>query len=106
MLSTSGAACEWASTLGSTLLPRDIAGFDESHNANIVASFLNREAARIPHAFGNRMQTVVDGLLAVSGMPPMDVARNFKSVQVNRLRAVANKLLRSEDRSEDLQRER
>src|SRR3546814_2615321 len=38
-------------------------------------------------------------------MPPMDVARNFKSVQVNRFRDVANKLLSSEASSEELQRE-
>src|SRR3546814_20115578 len=37
-LSTTGAAIEWASALGSTFLPRDIAGFDESSEERRVGN--------------------------------------------------------------------
>ena len=43
----------------------------------------------------NRMHAVLDGLLAVSQVPPLEVARNFESTSVSRFRNVARGLMRA-----------
>lgn len=104
-LSTTGAAIEWATALGSTFIPRNFGGFDESPNAHIIASFLNRAPIQQRHIqpFANRMRTVVNGLLTVSDAPAMEVARNFGSAQVYRFREVATKLMTNATSQEELQ---
>jgi len=101
-LGTTGAAVEWALGLGSTYIPRDFGGYEETLNAQIVASYLNRVPVRYIGPFRNRMETVVSGLLAVSGIPLMDVARNFRSGQVSRFRGVATKMMSAPITTEEL----
>jgi hypothetical protein len=102
-LMTCGAAIEWALGLGASFIPRDFGLYDETANSMVVASYLGR--TRVPQVdpTAERMHVVVDGLLAVSDVPPMEVARNFRSLPANRFRNLASKLMRATPRTVELQ---
>lgn len=92
-MSVTGAAIEWSMGLGAAYVPRRIGGFDETRNASIIASHVSRSRFVPKEPLTNRMHTVVDGLLAMTGVPPVEVAQNFSSSSVSRFRQVAMKLL-------------
>ncbi|WP_128972355.1 hypothetical protein [Burkholderia pseudomallei] len=88
-MSVVGAAMEWSMGLGAAYVPRQMGGFDETHNASIIASHVSRSRHIPQEPLANRMHTVVDGLLAVTDIPPIEVAKNFGSSSVSRFRQVA-----------------
>lgn len=92
-MSTIGAAVEWAMGLGAAYVPRQMGGFDETRNASIVASYVSRSRCIPREPLANRMHTVVDGLLAVTDVPPIEVAKNFTSSAVSRFRQAAMGLI-------------
>jgi hypothetical protein len=102
-LMTCGAGIEWALGLGSSYIPRDFGGYDETGNSQIIASYLGR--ARLPPSdpIANRMHIVSDGLLAVSGVPPLEVAKNFHSLPASRFRNVARRLMQATPSALELQ---
>lgn len=94
-LSACGAGIEWALGLGAGYIPRDFGGFDETRNSQIVASYLGRTSFRSADPVANRMHIISDGLLAVSDVPPLEVARNFHSLSISRFRKVAQGLMQA-----------
>jgi hypothetical protein len=94
-LQTCGASIEWALGLGVSYIPRDFGGFDETSNSQIIASYLSRTRLIPADPVANRMHSVTDGLLALSGVKPIDVANNFKSTQISRFRNIASKLMQA-----------
>ena len=94
-LATCGAGLEWALALGASFLPRNFGGYDETTNSLLIASFLGRTKQVQGDPAANRMHAVLDGLLAVSQVPPLEVARNFESTSVSRFRNVARGLMRA-----------
>jgi len=75
--------------LGAAYVPRQMKGFDETHNASIIASHVSRSRFVPKEPLANRMHTVVDGLLAITDVLPLEVAKNFTSSTVSRFRQVA-----------------
>lgn len=102
-LMTCGAGIEWALGLGSTYIPRDFGGYDETWNSHIIASYLGRTQLRPSDPVANRMHIVSDGLLAVSGIPPLEVARNLNSLKASRFRKLARHLMASNQNAFELQ---
>lgn len=100
---TSGAGIEWALGLGASYIPRDFAGYDETHNSHIIASYLGRARFLPADPAADRMHIISDGLLAVSGVPPLEVARNFHSLPASRFRGVAHGLLKATTSASELQ---
>lgn len=100
--STMGASIEWAMGLGASYIPRQFGDFDETDNAAIFASFVNRTNLVPKQPFGERMHTVVDGLLGLSALRPIDVARNLHSQSLSRFRQIANGLISGPDSTEAL----
>jgi hypothetical protein len=98
-----GAGIEWALGLGASYIPRDFGGFDETHNSRIIASYLGRAKLLPADPVANRMHVVSDGLLAVSDVPPLEVARNFHSLQASRFRGVARGLMHATSSAAELQ---
>jgi hypothetical protein len=70
-LMTCGAGIEWALGLGVSYIPRDFGGYDETWNSQIIASYLGRTRLRPSDPIANRLHIVSDGLLTVSGVPPL-----------------------------------
>lgn len=95
--STMGASIEWAMGLGASYIPRQFGDFDETHNASIFASFVNRTKVVPKPPFGERVHTVVDGLLGLSALRPIDVARNLHTQSLSRFRQMANSLISGTD---------
>ncbi|MDI7047159.1 hypothetical protein QMN58_27035, partial [Escherichia coli] len=58
--------------LGAAYVPRQMKGFDETHNASIIASHVSRSRFVPKDPLANRMHTVVDGLLAITDVPPIE----------------------------------
>ena len=102
-LMTCGAGIEWALGLGTSYIPRDYSGFDETWNSYIIASYLGRTRLRPSDPVANRMHIVSDGLLAVSDVPPLEVARNFHSLPASRFRNVARRLMEATPNASELQ---
>jgi hypothetical protein len=50
------------------------------------------------------MHVVVDGLLAVSDVPPIEVARNFRSLPALRFRNLATKLMSATPSTAELEK--
>ena len=92
-LMTCGAGIEWALGLGASYIPRDYGGFDETNNSQIIASYLGRTKLLPSDPIANRMHVISDGLLAVSGVPALEVAKNFHSLPASRFRNLARKLM-------------
>jgi hypothetical protein len=92
-LMTCGAGIEWALGLGASYIPRDYGGYDETRNSQIIASYLGRTKFVPSDPVANRMHVVADGLLAVSGVPALEVAKNFHSLPASRFRNLARKLM-------------
>jgi hypothetical protein len=92
-LATCGAGIEWALGLDASYIPRDFGGYDETHNSEIVASYLGRTRLKHDDPTANRMHIITDGLLGVSGVPPLEVAKNFHSLPASRFRNVARDLM-------------
>ncbi len=88
-MSVLGAAMEWSMGLGAAYVPRQMGGFDETHNASIIASHVSRSRFVPAEPLANRMHTVVSGLLAVTDVPPLEVAKSFTSNTISRFRHVA-----------------
>ena len=88
-MSVVGATMEWSMGLGAAYVPRQMKGFDETHNASIIASHVSRSRFVPKDPLANRMHTVVDGLLAITDVPPIEVAKSFSSSTVSRFRQVA-----------------
>jgi hypothetical protein len=85
-LMTCGAAIEWALGLGASFIPRNLGLYDETSNSMLVASYLGRSGILHPDPATDRMHVVVDGLLALSDVPPIEVARDFRSLPAIRFR--------------------
>ena len=102
-LTTCGAGIEWALGLGASYVPRDYGGFDETNNSRIIASYLGRTKLLPSDPVGNRMHVVCDGLLAVSGVPALEVAKNFHSLRISRFRNLAGKLMGATPSASELQ---
>jgi hypothetical protein len=102
-LMTCGAAIEWALGLDASYIPRDFAGYDETHNSHIIASYLGRTRSLPTDPVANRMHVVTEGLLALSGVPPIEVARSFHGLPASRFRGVARNLMHAASSAADLQ---
>jgi hypothetical protein len=102
-LMTCGAAIEWALGLGASYIPRDFDGYDETHNGHLIASYLGRTRYLPTDPVANRMHIVTEGLLALSGVPPLEVARNFQGLPASRFRGVARNLMHATSSAVDLQ---
>ena len=102
-LTICGAGIEWALGLGASYIPRDYGGFDETSNSQIIASYLGRTKLLPSDPIANRMHVVSDGLLAVSGVPPLEVAKNFHSLPASRFRNLARKLMSATPSASELQ---
>lgn len=102
-LATCGAGIEWALGLGASYIPRDYGGHDETWNSQIVASYLGRTKLRQTDPVANRMHIVSDGLLGVSGVPPLAVAQNFHSLPASRFRNLARRLMIASPDASELQ---
>ena len=102
-LSTCGAGIEWALGLGASYIPRDYDGFDETRNSQFVASFLGRTKFLPSDPTANRMHIISDGLLAVSDVPALEVAKNFNSLQASRFRNLARRLMSATPSASELQ---
>jgi len=90
-----GAGLEWSMALGSTWIPRHFgAGYDETNNCHMLASFMGRSPFVAQDPVAPRMHLLSDGLLALSGVPPMEVARNFDTAAVRDFRTLSRRLLR------------
>lgn len=100
--STMGAAIEWSMGLGAAYIPRQFGGFDETHNASLFASFVSRTKAVPKEPFGGRMHAVVDGLLGLSHLRPIDVARNLRSHSLAQFRHLASGLISGPDSTSSL----
>jgi len=93
-LATAGAGVEWALGLDSAYVPRNYGeGFDETHNSLIVASYLSRTTMMPSNPIANRLHTVADGLLTVSGVPPLEVAKNFNGSAAIQFRRYARRFM-------------
>lgn len=92
-LMTCGAGVEWALGLGASYIPRNYSGYDETRNSEIVASYLGKTRLRQPDPVANRIHIISDGLLAVSGVPPLEMAKNFHSLPASRFRNLAKQLM-------------
>jgi hypothetical protein len=102
-LMTCGAGIEWALGLGASYIPRDFEGYDETWNSQIIASYLGRTRLLPSDPIANRMHIVSDGLLAVSGVPPLEVAKNFHSLPASRFRNLARRLMEATPSASELQ---
>ena len=102
-LTTCGAGIEWALGLGASYIPRDFGGFDETGNSQIIASYLGRTRLSPSDPIANRMHIVSDGLLAVSNVPPLEVARNFHPLPASRFRNLARRLMVATPNASELQ---
>ena len=102
-LATCGAGIEWALGLGASYIPRDYGGYDETRNSQIIASYLGRTKLVPSDPVANRMHIVADGLLAVSGVPALEVAKNFHSLRASRFRNLTRKLMVATPNISDLQ---
>lgn len=102
-LETCGAGIEWALGLGASYVPRSYGGFDETNNSQIIASYLGRTRSLPSDPIANRMHMVSDGLLALSGVPALEVARNFDSIQAKRFRNLARKMMSATPNASELQ---
>lgn len=93
-LSVAGACMEWAMGLGSTFIPRSFGeGYDETRNCHLIASYLGRVTGKPVDPVAERMHMLTDGLLAVSNVPPLDVAKNFTGGAIARFRNLALQLM-------------
>ena len=102
-LMTCGAGIEWALGLGASYIPRDYGGYDETRNSQIIASYLGRTKFVPSDPVANRMHVVADGLLAVSGVPALEVAKNFRSLPASRFHNLTRKLMGATPNISDLQ---
>ena len=102
-LMTCGAGIEWALGLGASYIPRDYGGFDETNNSQIIGSFLGRTKLLPSDPIANRMHVVSDGLLAVSGVRPLEVAKNFHSLPASRFRNLSRRLMSATPSAVELQ---
>lgn len=101
-LMTCGAGIEWALGLGVSYVPRDYGVFDETWNSQIIASYLGRTKLQRADPVADRMHAVSDGLLAVSDVPPLEVAKNFQSLRASRFRNLARCLMQGSSSSTEL----
>jgi len=101
-LMTCGAGIEWALGLGASYIPRDFVGYDETHNSHLIASFLGRTRFLPTDPVANRMHLVTDGLLALSDVPPLEVAKNFHGLPASRFRGVAHGLMKATSTESEL----
>lgn len=93
-LGLAGAGVEWAMALGSTWMPRSFGeGYDETSNSHLVASFMSRTRGLPVDPVASRLHALTNGLLAVTDIPPLEVARNFNSATVARFRTLARRLM-------------
>lgn len=102
-LMTCGAGIEWALGLGASYIPRTYGDYDETWNSQIIASYLGRTKLRQSDPIANRMHTISDGLLAVSGVTPIEVARNFHPLPASRFRNLARRLMAATPNVSELQ---
>ncbi len=102
-LMTCGAGIEWALGLGASYIPRDFEGYDETWNSQIIASYLGQTRLLPSDPIANRMHIVSDGLLAVSDVPPLEVAKNFHSLPASRFRNLARRLMEATPSASELQ---
>ena len=102
-LMTCGAGIEWALALGASYIPRDYGGFDETSISQIIASFLGRTKLLPSDPIANRMHVISDGLLAVSGVSALEVAKNFNSHPASRFRNLARRLMSATPSASELQ---
>ncbi len=95
-LTQAGAHVEWALALEASLIPLTVAGGFSLHNfSTMVASYLGRTKHVPTNPASNRMHILSDGLLAVSGVPALEVARSLGPNAVTRFRGVAQRMLRA-----------
>src|SRR5690606_9870203 len=84
-------------------IPRNFKGYDESHNSRIIASYLSRTNLRPADPVVDRMHILTDGLLAVSDVPPLEVATSLTSLPAARFRSIARRLMHDHSNALELQ---
>lgn len=103
-LTVCGAGIEWALGLGASYIPRNFGGFDETWNSQIIASYLGRTGPqRRADPVADRMHAISDGLLAVSNVPPLEVAKSLDSLRASRFRNLARRLMEATPDTEELE---
>ncbi len=101
-LMLASAGVEWALGLGAAWVPRVLADYDETAAARAVGSFWSRSSLVGGDLMADRMHTVVDGLLAVADVPPIEVARSLSQADRSRFATVAKKLFSADVPHEEL----
>lgn len=102
-LSVAGAGVEWAMALGSSWIPRSFGkGYDETANSLMIASFLSRTVVAPADPVTSRLHTLTNGLLAIKDVPPIEIARNFCGVSVDRFRTLARRLMHQAPTQEEM----
>lgn len=102
-LGIAGAGVEWAMALGSSWIPRSFGeGYDETLNSHLVASFISRTRGEQVDPVTSRLHALTEGLLAVSGVPPLEVARNFNGTAVTQFRKIARRLMHQAPTQEEM----
>ncbi|MCD0279381.1 hypothetical protein JWH04_10585 [Xanthomonas melonis] len=96
------AGVEWALGLGAAWVPRVVGGYDETPFARAIGSFWGRGPLLGGDLMANRMHTVVEGLLTVSEIPPLEVARSLTRTDRSRFNSVAKKLFVADVPQEEL----
>ncbi len=101
-LTLASAGVEWALGLGAAWVPRVMGNYDETGAARSVGSFWSRSSLVGGDLMANRMHTVVDGLLAISEISPIEVARSLTQADRRRFTTVAKKLFSADAPLEEL----
>jgi hypothetical protein len=107
-MAIAGAGVEWALGLNSAYIPRVFgsssgAEFDETNNSLIVASYLSRTSSLPMDPVANRLHTITDGLLSLSEIPPVEVAKNFNGRAAKQFRTYARGLMAGNAKIEELE---
>lgn len=102
-LMIAGAHVEWGLGLGASYVPVTLTrDFSLETHCRMIASYLGSVRTLPADPIADRMHQVVDGLLAVSDVPALEVARNLQGGALARFRGLARRLMQAHPTSEEL----
>lgn len=99
---TAGAGVEWAMALQATYVPRRYEDYDETRLAVRLASLISKRPAREILPATDSMHCVVQGLLTIGELSPMEVAQLAPGAR-GRFRMLAQKLMTQSASAQELQ---
>jgi hypothetical protein len=102
-LMIAGAHVEWGLGLDASYVPVTLSrDFSLEAYSRMIASYLGRVRSLPADPATDRMHQIVDGLLAVSDVPALEVAKNLKGGAIARFRGLARRLMQDHPQSEEL----